>query len=96
MKFFTITKTGYTAGVYGCSGEYFTCIICNDENITGFAFYGLYGAEERIKAIIEDMGYNFRYVRSYYGQLKQKDGKGSMKESEAITYIEKLKNQGQI
>jgi hypothetical protein len=77
-KSFTTYKLGYTAGVYGCSGEYFNCIINgskeqNEYHTTSIFFEGMYGVEERIKAVLKDAGYKEYYTQSVYGQLKRKD-----------------------
>jgi hypothetical protein len=80
MKTFTIIKIGYTAGIYGCSGEYFTAIYSkkgskeeNQYHTNSFHFSGMYGAEERVSAAFKDKGYKEEYTQSHYGQLKRKD-----------------------
>lgn len=57
MKAFTTIKIGYTAGVYGCSGEYFTTIVIDGEEHHSFTFSGMYGAEERIARTLKDLGF---------------------------------------
>jgi len=47
MKKFINLKVGYTSGIYGCSGEYFTLIVINGEDIQGFNYEGMYGVEGR-------------------------------------------------
>lgn len=63
-KIFWIIKTWYSAGVYGCSGEYFTCIYTYIEKVKWnqyngwkdfeqmqfgyFYFEGMYWVEERV------------------------------------------------
>lgn len=90
MKQFVITKTGYSAGVYGCSAEYFTCVIVNSKGISGFRFYGMYGAEERVSRALVDKGYEPRYVGSEYGKVLYREGtKYSKTEKQAL---EEVKN----
>lgn len=73
MKQFTILKVGYTKGIYGCSGEYFTCIYNNSKGLNSFNFYGMYGAEERISRAMKDKGYEEKYTPTDYGQMKQRE-----------------------
>ena len=78
QKTFTIYKVGYTAGVYGCSGEYFNCIINgvpkpNDYHTDGFFFEGMFGVQSRVASVLKDAGYKEMYTQSVYGQLKRKD-----------------------
>lgn len=72
-KLFGITKTGYTAGVYGNTGEYFTCIYTNSKGMHSFKFHGQYGAEERVARLLKDVGYTEQYIQSDYGKLTRKD-----------------------
>jgi hypothetical protein len=56
MKLYTTIKTGYTAGIYGCSGEYFTTTIIT-QNKKGLDtriihFQGMYGAENRVNNVL--------------------------------------------
>jgi len=48
---YILNKVGYSAGVYGCSGEYFTLTIIKDsedyKNISGYHRYGQLKGEER-------------------------------------------------
>jgi hypothetical protein len=78
MKLFTIIKTGYSAGVYGCSNEYFTAIIINDEKTASFMFRGLYGEEHRIADIIKEYGYKDFYVNGAYGKIPSREYKASL------------------
>lgn len=73
MKQFTITKIGYTAGIYGCSGEYFLCILSTKEGMRSFNFYGMYGVEQRVSGHLRELGYAEYYTPSYYGKMTQKD-----------------------
>lgn len=86
MKYFGITKTGYTAGVYGCSGEYFTCIYTTDKGLKSFKFNGMYGAEERVSKMMKDRGFQDSYIQSDYGKMTRKD---IMKNSYSEYTIEK-------
>lgn len=67
---FTILKVGYTRGIYGCSGEYFNCIVNMDK---GFFFSGMYGAEQRIAQALKDKGYKEIYNQSIFGRLVRDD-----------------------
>jgi hypothetical protein len=77
MKYFTIQKIGYTAGIYGCSGEYFSLIITDgatkDKYIRQYFFSGMYGPEERIAGILKQAGYEDKHIQSIYGKLTRKD-----------------------
>lgn len=75
IKTFTVTKIGYTAGVYGCSNEYFNLIIPAHGKKKAYStvFYGMYGAENRIENIMKEAGYTQQYVVSIYGKLTRKD-----------------------
>jgi hypothetical protein len=91
MKQFTTIKTGYTAGVYGCSGEYFTTIYTNGSKNGSFRFYGMYGAEERIAQAMKQKGYKEFYVGSFYGRMTRNDipNKAYKSENQAIEYIKR-------
>lgn len=73
MKCFGIIKTGYTSGIYGNSGEYFTCVFVNSKGMKSFCFNGQYGVEERVSRMMQDRGYKDFYISGDYGQLKRKD-----------------------
>ena len=89
MKQYTTIKTGYTAGVYGCSGEYFTTIYTNGSKHGSFRFEGMYGTEERINRVMEDKGYKGFYSGASYGRMTRSDipKQAYMGEYEAIEYI---------
>ena len=89
MKQFTTIKIGYTAGIYGCSNEYFTTIMSNGKKHDTFTFYGMYGAEERISRAMQDKGYTEYYTPSVYGRLVRNDipQKMVMSEYSAIEHI---------
>jgi hypothetical protein len=84
MKKFTTLKVGYTAGAYGCSGEYFTTIVLTGDNVRVFNFYGMYGADERVNRLLKDAGYESFYTPSDFGKMTQKDvrARGKFWESE--------------
>jgi len=90
MKKFTTIKVGYTAGIYGCSGEYFTTIILNNDDVKFINHNGLYGSEHRINSILKDAGYKEFYTPSTYGKLTRKDIPKTMFSSEHVA-IEELK-----
>lgn len=76
MKTFTIIKVGYTAGIYGCSGEYFHLFYADTTDNVGteeLFFCGMYGADSRIAKFMEEKGFESQYSQSIYGQLKRKD-----------------------
>jgi hypothetical protein len=91
MKQFTIIKIGYTAGIYGCSNEYFTLIISNKWGMRYLTFYGMYGAEERVSRVIEEYGYKKHYTNSIYGRMTRKDIPSKCVESE-YTAIDTIKS----
>jgi len=92
MKQFSIIKIGYTAGIYGCSGEYFTCITVNGKGTNSFIFEGLYGAESRVAEILKERGYTEKWVNSLYGKLTRKDipKKAVISEYEAVDLAKTL------
>lgn len=95
-KTFTIIKVGYTAGIYGCSNEYFTAIYTTEKDsfygLDSISFYGMYGAEERISKAFNKLGYNNNYTPSNYGRLTRKDISKNLfiSENEAIEAIQAL------
>lgn len=88
-KQFSTIKIGYSRGVYGCTGEYFTTIVVNSKGLSSFRFYGLYGSEERIARALKDKGYEEVYTQSLYGQVTRNDipKKAVMPENTALDYI---------
>ncbi len=91
MKLFTTIKIGYSAGVYGCSGEYFTTIYTNGSHAESFHFSGMYGAEERVNSTMRDKGYKECYTPSFFGRVTRSDipSKAFMSEQTAIKYIKR-------
>ena len=102
MKIYTINKIGYTAGVYGCSGEYFNCIAIDTEKsergFIGFTFSGMYGAESRVSEALKKLGYESKYTpMSTYGKLTKKDiSKNVYSEYTVIANIQELLDRGYI
>jgi hypothetical protein len=73
-KIYTIIKIGYTAGIYGCSNEYFTLIYTDKKDgFKSVSFYGMYGAEERVSATLKEKGYTQHYTQSFFGKMKRND-----------------------
>lgn len=89
MKKYTTIKTGYSSGVYGCSGEYFTTIVINGDRTDFFHHKGLYGSGERVNNALKDKGYEFFYTCAGYGKIKAREyPKGwYMSETQAIKHI---------
>jgi hypothetical protein len=73
MKNFTMIKTAYSAGINGCSGEYFTIILSKDDGMQYGFLEGLYGVEERIRREIEAKGWKFFYTSSNWGKINLSD-----------------------
>ena len=73
MKYATIIKTGYSAGIYGNSGEYFTCIFTGKNGMSYFKFESQYGGEQRIAHLLEERGYKVDYSAGNYGKIAKKD-----------------------
>lgn len=73
-KMFTTLKVGYTAGIYGCSGEYFTTIIISgNEKPYIVNHYGMYGSESRVTEPLKQAGYKEFYTPSDFGKMTQRD-----------------------
>lgn len=88
MNDFTIIKVGYSAGIYGCSAEYFTAIWIDNTGLNSFHFQGLYGTEERIAKEFKDKGYQQGWTSQEYGKLTRKDNiKMFLSENEAIEFV---------
>ena len=74
MKYFSITKIGYTSGVYGCTGEYFLVAVYNgDKEPQHCILEGLYGEDQRAAGVLQDAGYKQVYTSVPYGKLTRKD-----------------------
>lgn len=89
---FTIVKVGYTKGIYGCSGEYFTAIYIKDNAIQSFCFVGLYGTDGRIAEAFKQKGYTQFYTQSDFGRMTKRETntKIFMSESEALEHIKTI------
>lgn len=73
MKQYTTIKVGYTAGIYGCSNEFFTTIVLTDAGMQSFSFKGLYGAEERVARALNEKGFRQIHTPSDYGRMKARE-----------------------
>ena len=73
MKQFTILKVGYTSGIYGCSGEYFNCIIVDKKGLYSIPFNGMYGTDHRVAKALKEEGYEEKYISTDYGKMTRKD-----------------------
>ena len=89
MKTFSTMKIGYTAGIYGCSGEYFQTIVTTEKGLEGFIHYGMYGSEDRVNNALKEKGYTETWIPSIYGKLTRKDVPSKLvkAEHEAIEYV---------
>lgn len=97
MKHFTINKVGYTSGIYGCSGEYFNCLIVTGDNMQGFTFNGMYGAEQRIAGKLKELGYTEKHTNmNTYGKLTRKDIMRTESEYRTLENIDELIRHGYI
>ena len=86
---YILNKVGYSAGVYGCSGEYFTLTIIKDiESYKTINFSGLYGSEDRVTEPLKNKGY--KNISSYhnYGQLKGEERRGFLSERDALKEVQ--------
>jgi len=89
MKTFTTLKVGYTAGMYGCSNEYFNTIIVNGSKMFGIAHKGMYGSDDRINRLLKDKGFTEVYIPNDFGRMTAKEiNKHLFKyENEVIDFI---------
>ena len=87
-KQFTISKIGYTVGIYGCSNEYFKAIVIGKE-IKSFLFSGMYGAENTIAKVLRNKGYEEIYTPSIFGKMTRKDIPNNMvvSEDDAVKFV---------
>lgn len=88
---FITLKVGYSAGIYGCSNEYFNTIIIDGnskDDIWNIPHYGMYGSEERVNSALKDKGYKEVYIPSDYGKIPARNlWKGFISEQQAIEEI---------
>lgn len=88
MKVFITTKVGYTAGIYGCSNEYFNTVIIDGDKIEAIPHYGMYGSEERVNALLKEKGYTEKYIACDFGKMKKREiWKGFISEHQAVEEI---------
>lgn len=92
MKMFILHKVGYTAGVYGNSGEQFLLIMIDDERYDSIVFDGMYGVEERVIAPLREAKYKYQWTPSFYGKMTRKDCsyKYVLSEYQAIAEVQKF------
>lgn len=83
-------KTGYSAGVYGCSNEYFTTIAIDGDRIFSVAHKGLYGSENRVEAPLVEAGFKPYWASSNWGKLPSKDARLAKSETEALELVKKF------
>lgn len=70
-KQFGIIKVGYSAGIVGCTNEFFTLVYIDKlGELRSKHFKGMYGEEHRVGDILKGAGYNDVYIGGTYGQLK--------------------------
>lgn len=97
MKRIYINKAGYSIGQYGCSNEYFNCVVINKTKVIGFTFSGMYGAEYRVSKALQDKGFSSNYIPlNIYGKLTAKEGKNAYSEHTVIANIDELLKHGYI
>lgn len=89
MKIFTIRKVGYTAGVYGNSGEYFNLFMIRGNKYASFNFSGQYGPEYRVSEALKKRGFTDLYNGGAYGKLSiREDGRMFKSEHDMIKLIQ--------
>ena len=93
MKQYTIIKTGYSSGVYGCSAEYFTLIVFDTDKQKTYPdihhFWGLYGAEDRIAEHLKQAGYSGGIYSSNYGKVPSREKKIGNNEHATLEELKK-------
>ncbi len=100
IKEFSIFKIGYTAGIYGCSGEFYKVLITYENIDLGIKkdlFYiidAIYTNGQYIRQVLKDNGYTEKYISIPYTQLKKKDLQGwdILHESDVINELKKELN----
>jgi hypothetical protein len=100
IKEFSIFKVGYTAGVYGCSGEYYKVLVTY-ENFEldykvelDYNIQAIYTNGQYIRQVLKDNGFSEKYISIPYTQLKKKDLQGwdILHESDVINELKKELN----
>jgi hypothetical protein len=97
IKEFSIFKVGYTAGVYGCSGEYYKVIVTYKnidldlEKELHYVIEAMYTNGKYIRKLLKDNGYIEKGIAIPYTQLKRKDLKGweILRENDVIEDLKK-------
>lgn len=94
MKMFILHKVGYTAGVYGNSGEQFLLIMIDGDRYNAIVFDGMYGHEYRVVEPLKSAGYTYQITPSFYGRATRKDCsyKYVLSEGQAIAEVKKFIN----
>jgi hypothetical protein len=87
MKTFINMKTGYSAGMYGCSNEYFTLIAIDEDRFFSVAYKGMYGAENRVESPLRENGFKPYWAGANWGKLPAKDGRLAKSETEALRLV---------
>lgn len=87
MKNAIIIKTGYTAGVYGNTGEIFCLVQAFPDGFSTYYFNGQYGSEYRVKEVLETQGWKVQTNAGYYGRMTSKEAKGAFSEYQMIELL---------
>ncbi len=89
MKTYINVKIGYTAGVYGNTGEQFLLVVADNRGQKAFYYDGQYGVEHRVTEALEDRGYKGTWIPSMFGKLTRKEVNKSfvLSENEAIEAV---------
>lgn len=91
---FIIHKVGYTAGIYGNSGEQFLLIMIDGERYDAIIFDGQYGHKDRVIKPLKTAGYKYQFTPSFYGRATRKDCsyKYVLSEEQATAEVQKFIN----
>lgn len=78
IQLFSIVKTWYSSGTYGCTWEYFSLLVieCGKwrEPISyGYKFEWMYWVESRISEIMKSKWFTQIYQNANYGKISKKD-----------------------
>lgn len=96
MRYFINHKTGYTAGVYGNSGEQFVLVMIDGDRYESIAYDGMYGVESRVQEPLIKADYKPVWTPSFYGKMTRKDCsyKFVLSEYDAIKAVEAFVKEG--